>query len=105
MTEDTCEICEYGRAHACWPPEHKGTHCGDCHRSWTGTREAHCVVCHAHFTGDSVADLHWVKGKGHQAPETVEGLYLGPDAKWSTEPDRDPVALGERLAAARAAHR
>lgn len=60
----SCDICLYAAEHGSWPPTHRGTHC-ECHRSWTGRREAHCmgttregIVCHQHFSADSVADRH-----------------------------------------------
>ena len=97
-----CPTCSYADAHACWPPEHEGTHCRTCHRSWTSKAQAHCTVCCAHFTSDSAADLHWRRGV-HVDPEQVDGLYLGRDGVWSTSADRDPAALRARVAAARQA--
>jgi len=96
----TCHICTYASEHGSWPPDHHGTHCRICHRSWSSTSQAHCTVCCAHFTADSAAELHWLRGR-HADPADVDGLYLGPDGIWSTSPDRDPAALRERLAGAR----
>jgi len=95
-----CPICAYADVHASWPPEHRGTHCSTCHRSWTSTAQAHCTVCCAHFTADSVAEKHWLRTQ-HQDPATVKGLYFGSDGVWSTSPDRNPAALAARLAASR----
>lgn len=96
----TCAPCAYAAAHGWWGPDHPGTHCRGCHRSWTSTAQAHCTVCHGHFTSDGVAELHWRDGR-HRDPAIVKVLYLGPDGMWSTSPDRDPVAMRKRLAAAR----
>lgn len=95
-----CPVCAYAVEHGWWGPGHQGTHCRSCHRSWTSTAQAHCVVCCAHFVTDGVAGMHW-RGGHHVDPATVEGLFLGPDGLWSTSPDRDPVALRERLNAGR----
>lgn len=53
-----CKVCAYAAIHACWPKDHRGTHCRDCHRSWTGLKEAHCVTCHEHFSTDAHAESH-----------------------------------------------
>lgn len=55
--DTTCEICMYAAEHGSWPTTHRGTHC-DCHRSWTGMKEAHCAECHLHFSTDKLADRH-----------------------------------------------
>jgi hypothetical protein len=55
--DTTCEICMYAKTHGSWPPTHKGTHC-DCHRSWSGFKEAHCAECHQHFSTDTLAERH-----------------------------------------------
>lgn len=99
MTE--CAICEHADRHASWPAGHAGTHCRRCHQSWAGSRLAHCAVCCQTFTSDSVAELHWRRGR-HIDPAEVKGLYLGPDGTWSPSPDRDPAAVAARLAAGRA---
>jgi len=54
----TCQICVHATEHGSWPPDHRGTHCLDCCRSWSGFREAHCVDCHQHFSSDILADKH-----------------------------------------------
>lgn len=53
-----CPLCAYAKEHGSWPTSHRGTHCHDCHRSWTGLREAHCTVCCAHFSTDAHAESH-----------------------------------------------
>lgn len=53
-----CDICAYAAEHGSWPPSHRGTHCHDCHRSWTSLKEAHCTVCHEHFSTDGHAQSH-----------------------------------------------
>ncbi|HEY7822149.1 MAG TPA: hypothetical protein VIG24_04925 [Acidimicrobiia bacterium] len=53
-----CATCIHADKFGEWPTTHKGTHCRDCHRSWTSLKEAHCRVCHQHFSADSVADSH-----------------------------------------------
>lgn len=35
-----------------------GSHCRDCHRSWTSKREAHCATCHNHFSNPGNFDIH-----------------------------------------------
>ena len=99
---EPCAVCTYADRHGWWGPDHPGTHCRACHRSWTSTAQAHCVVCHAHFTADSAAKKHWIKGQ-HRDPATVRGLYLGPDDVWSASADRDPEALRLRMAQLREA--
>lgn len=54
----TCIPCRNAAEIGWWGPEHRGTHCRVCHRSWTGLTEAHCVKCHEHFASPSTADLH-----------------------------------------------
>lgn len=58
VTTGECRICAHAEKHGSWPPDHRGTHCEGCHRSWTGFREAHCTVCHLHFSSDGVAERH-----------------------------------------------
>lgn len=53
-----CAICAYAATHGWWGPDHTGTHCRDCHRSWTGTTQAHCAGCHEHFTSAASFDKH-----------------------------------------------
>lgn len=57
---DGCSICEYAAEHFCWPRDHQGTHCKDCHRSWRGLAEIHCVQCHEHFSSPATLDAHQV---------------------------------------------
>lgn len=54
----TCPVCTHADEHGWWGPDHRGTHCRDCHRSWTGLKEAHCTVCCAHFSTDNHAESH-----------------------------------------------
>jgi hypothetical protein len=59
MTFDrSCPICAYAADHGSWPPDHVGTHCRDCHRSWRGLKEAHCAACHEHFSSPAAFDRH-----------------------------------------------
>lgn len=52
----SCPACAYAEAEGHWPDV--GTHCSDCHRTWTGMKEAHCPRCHLHFASDSTAEIH-----------------------------------------------
>lgn len=52
----TCLSCIAAKRDGHWP--HDGTHCRECHRTWTSFVEAHCVVCHLHFSTNNTADLH-----------------------------------------------
>lgn len=56
MTE--CVPCRNAAEIGWWGPDHKGTHCRGCHRSWTGLKEAHCQRCHEHFGSVRASDLH-----------------------------------------------
>jgi hypothetical protein len=69
----TCPVCAFADAHAFWPPNHPGTHCRGCHRSWASRSQAHCLRCHEQFASPGVADLHWTK-RGHADPATVPKL-------------------------------
>lgn len=60
---EVCEPCEHADREGWWGPGHRGTHCRNCHRSWTGYAEAHCVECCLHFSTDRVADAHRVGGR------------------------------------------
>jgi hypothetical protein len=82
LPEVDCEICAFAKIHACWPHDHKGTHCRECHASWTGTRPGHCVVCHQTFAGDTASEAHW-DGARHVHPVEVENLELRDDGFWS----------------------
>lgn len=54
-----CSICTYAKANGWWGPElRSGTHCRDCHRSWTGLKEIHCVLCCKHFSTPENLDKH-----------------------------------------------
>ena len=66
-----CPVCAHAQAHGWWGQA--GTHCRDCHRSWTSTVQVHCVVCHETFASDRVARLHWTKA-GHLHPGTIAQL-------------------------------
>lgn len=97
MPPTECLTCAYADEHGSWPPDHRGTHCRDCHRSWTSKREAHCARCCGHFTSDTLAERHWCDGRSreperhrigcdgrhgrpwepqHIEPATVPGLVL-----------------------------
>lgn len=54
----TCPVCAFADEHGWWGPGHRGTHCRDCHRSWTALKEAHCTACHEHFSTDAHAQSH-----------------------------------------------
>jgi len=84
---DPCAVCSYADEHGWWGPGHKGTHCRDCHRSWTGTAKAHCTLCHETFSTNGVADLHWLRGVHHE-PCTVKALRQGDDGTWHTAGER-----------------
>ena len=53
-----CAPCEHATAHGWWGPDHQGTHCRDCHRSWRGKAEAHCAACHESFGSVSSFEIH-----------------------------------------------
>lgn len=53
-----CATCKHADEHGWWGPDHIGTHCRGCHRSWTGKREAHCLTCHEHFSTPANFDAH-----------------------------------------------
>jgi hypothetical protein len=57
---EDCQPCDHAAREGWWGPGHRGTHCQDCHRSWTGYAEAHCAECHLHFSTDHVAAAHRV---------------------------------------------
>jgi len=81
-----CVVCAYARRHGAWPPDHRGTHCKRCHRSWTARGQAHCTVCCAHFSSDGTARLHWAnrdgRGSRHLDPQEVPGLVQNADGVW-----------------------
>jgi len=90
----SCPTCQYAHAHAAWPPDHRGTHCGGCHRSWTSRKEAHCARCCAHFASATAADAHWCDGKGAHTP-WCDGLHGRP---WSPR-HADPADVPTLVAA------
>lgn len=57
-TQMTCDPCAHADAHGWWGPDHAGTHCRDCHRSWTAPKQAHCARCHEQFNSERVFDTH-----------------------------------------------
>lgn len=65
-----CGTCAYAVVHGWWGPDHQGTHCRGCHRSWRSRREAHCATCHAHFTSPSAFGLH-LTSRGCVDPATL----------------------------------
>lgn len=78
--------CTYAAVHGWWGPDHKGTHCGDCHASWSGTGKAHCTVCHQTFASNPTADLHW-----HRERHVDPGLARNADGTPKLECDDDGV--------------
>jgi hypothetical protein len=72
-----CTVCAFAAERHRWPME--GTHCRDCHRSWTSLVQSHCTVCHEHFATNGVADLHW-RGAGHVDAATVPALEAHDEA-------------------------
>lgn len=58
-----CDPCLNAHKYGWWGPDHKGTHCRGCHRSWTALKESHCPECHQSFSADSLADRHRVGGR------------------------------------------
>jgi hypothetical protein len=73
LVPTACPVCAYAKAHASWPPSHRGTHCRRCHRSWVSRAQAHCVVCCEQFATDGVAALHWT-ADGHVHPSLFPKL-------------------------------
>lgn len=53
-----CDVCAYAAEHGWWGPDFMGTHCRNCHRSWTGKTESHCASCHESFTSVEPFDIH-----------------------------------------------
>jgi hypothetical protein len=82
-----CDPCAHAAAHGWWGPDHRGTHCRDCHASWAGYARAHCTVCHETFASAGVAEAHWLRGVHHD-PSTVPALRLGDDGTWHTAAER-----------------
>ncbi len=56
-----CQVC-IEASHGAWPRWHQGTHCRDCHRSWSTKSAAHAMCCHRTFSSNSAADMHLVRG-------------------------------------------
>jgi hypothetical protein len=80
-----CSVCAYAASHGWWGPNHRGTHCRMCHRSWTAKRAAHCPVCCEHFATDATAQLHWAGGSygaRHLDPRAVPSLVQDCDGVW-----------------------
>ena len=77
----SCSVCAHADAHGSWPTDHVGTHCRECHRSWTAKGAAHCPVCCGHFAADATAQLHWVGGR-HVDPRAVSRLIQDADGVW-----------------------
>jgi hypothetical protein len=76
-----CEICEYAKKHHGWPPALKGTHCSECHQSWTGFVRAHCVRCCETFSTDGVAQHHWT-ADGHRHPSEIAEFWQDAGGYW-----------------------
>lgn len=82
-----CPTCTYARAHGWWGPDHRGTHCGNCHFSWTSRKEAHCSVCHEHFASVTAAEEHWCDGRRrHQHTPWCDGKHARPWAPRHAHP-------------------
>lgn len=56
-----CQLCT-DSTHGAWPRTHRGTHCRDCHQSWTSKTAAHTLCCHRTFSSNSAADDHLIRG-------------------------------------------
>lgn len=69
----TCAPCMYAADHDWWGPNHVGTHCPGCHRTWTGLAERHCAVCHLHFSSEVPWDAHF-DGERHRSLGELQGL-------------------------------
>ena len=76
-TPSACLVCAFATKHGHWPM--KGTHCRDCHRSWTSHAQAHCVRCHEQFASNGTAERHWGRGGEHRDP-VVAGLVAHDEA-------------------------
>lgn len=64
----TCTVCEE-TDRVGWLTQ-SGSHCRDCHRSWTSKKQAHCPTCCAHFSTPNLFDAHLL-ARGCQDPATV----------------------------------
>jgi hypothetical protein len=80
-----CSVCDQVTTLGWWGPDHRGTHCRKCHRSWTAKGAAHCPVCCEHFATDATAQLHW-GGRSYEAehldPRSVSALVRDGDRLW-----------------------
>jgi hypothetical protein len=77
--DPACAVCVSATDNAHWPMP--GTHCRDCHRSWTSKAEAH--VCHQHFVTNGVADRHWrAVAPGRQPGEHLDPMTVGTIELW-----------------------
>ena len=96
----SCAPCDYADRHGWWGPDHKGTHCRDCHGAGRARRGhiALSVMRPSQATRSPTCITVMVRTG---APGTVEGLYLGSDGIWSTSADRDPERGRQRAAFAR----
>lgn len=54
-----CATCQHNRDRGWWGLQ-RGTHCRECHRTWTAG--AHCYACHLHFSSGTGFDLHQREG-------------------------------------------
>lgn len=88
-----CEVCVYADEHGSWPPDHNGTHCEGCHRSWSSKSQSHCMVCHRHFGSNDAGDSHRVKGECR----TPEGFPVWQTPLGEVIGGKDPAELADRL--------
>lgn len=51
-----CRICEFADREGYWGQP--GTHCRDCHLSWTSSSQIHCVQCHRQFHSPAALQAH-----------------------------------------------
>lgn len=65
--QSTCVPCGHASEHG-WFGLKSGTHCRQCHRTWTGAKQAHCVTCCRHFSSPSTFDFHFGKEGEHRDP-------------------------------------
>ncbi len=84
-----CPICAHARAHGAWGQP--GTHCRECHRSWTSTAQAHCTACHQQFGSNRIAEMHWVRGE-HRDPRRVASLAVCDETYGSVWRRNDPMS-------------
>lgn len=77
-----CETCTYAGEHGWWGPDHRGTHCRGCHRSWAALAQSHCTDCHRHFGSNEAGDAHRVGDecrdpRGFSRYDTPDGPIFG----------------------------